>query len=884
MTMEELVTKLYKRKLRLKDRKKGFFFDSREIREKLPDEVKKSKTGKKLKTFDCSNCPLDKGTKHVPGFGDPESNVWWLGRDPGRTEVSRGRPFVGRAGKLLDRITSSADFRADHYYIDNIVSCRPPGDTFNKTSAKCCYKELEDKLIQYKPKLIITLGKEATERILGFCDSMEAFNAIPVPSHKYGCVVYPLYHPSYISRIGSSMLENDYYRWIRMARDLNLAFRADGTFLTNFLKENSLNYKTREIKSIEQFKRVAGLIRKAKEFSIDFENNTSKVYTEGSELFVGSLATWVSIGKKKKYKVPFGYWWKHSDYYGYWDESERSEIEDILIDLCTDPKLMKIINNSKHEDNCLRQHIGCEMADPVYCTMVNRHIINSRRKVTSLRTQALQAFGINYKFKTDPKLKPAKGQKFNRIKEIPIEELGERCSVDTAATLVLREKQEKAVVDPTTHKSENVTINFCIPFYAKGIKTFTNYEQRGINVDMDLLQELKEKWGGRIRDIDVRIGKMPTVKRFVKAHTKPFNIKSTDQQRILLFGNDYFALQPMEGKVTAKKKVAQVDEEVLTFLAEEQDSLLAKLLIERNKLHKLVHTYLLNIELYIGADGRLHPDFWLHTTRSFRSSSSKPNFQNFPMHYEIGEDLDASEIRAVFIPSHPDWELRSVDYGGNEVKGLWMLCRDTQLVIDINEGLDMHRYWASKLYEKLEDEVTSDERYEAKNKFVFRTFYGGSAEAAAKDMDLSPFLVENCQRELFDRYPRIKAWQDRVLRDYEDDGYVELLTGFKSEGPMEREAAINRAIQGTSFHKLLHSCNEVEDLQGFDTMAIAQIHDDILFDGPKSERDKHTEAVSNIMCNLPWEWSKGVMEEVEWKKGPNWRDMKGYKVISQRNQ
>jgi len=879
------MSKLYKRKLRLKDRKKGFFFDSTEIREKLPAEVRSKKAGKKLKTFNCSNCPLDKG-KYVPGAGDPARRIWWLGRDPGRTEIAKGEPFVGRAGKLLRRISGAADFGISNYgYIDNIVSCRPPGDTFNKTAAKCCYKSLDDKLEEHKPELIVTLGREATERILGFCDSMEAFNAIPIPSHKYNCIVIPLYHPSYVSRQGSAMLEHDYLRWIKRIKQYWRIIKNSEGFVDSFLKENSLNYKTREIKSIGQFREVAKLIKKSGVFSIDFENNTSKVYTEGSELFVGSLATWIIIGVKKKMLVPFGYWWKHSDYYDFWTQSERSEIEDILIDLCTDTKLIKVINNSKHEDNCLREHIGCELAQPIYCTMVNKHIINSSRKMTSLRTQALQAFGINYKFKTDAKLKPGKGQQFNRIKEIPIEELGERCSVDTVATLALREKQIKDIREEHLGKrkpSDNPTETYCIPFYARGIKTLTRYEQRGININHELLQELKGKWTVRMEGIDDRIGKMGTVKRFIKAHPKPFNINSKDQQRILLFDNKYFALEPMEGKVTAKKKVAQVDEEVLTFLANEQDNLFSKLLIERDKLRKLVNTYLLNIELYIGGDGRLHPDYWLHTARSFRSSSSKPNFQNFPSHYEIGEE-DASEIRAVFIPSHPDWELRSVDYGGNELRGLWMLSRDTQLLEDINSGMNLHRYWASQLYEKAEDKVTPDEYWNGKNKFVFRSFYGGSSDAAAKDMDLSPFLVEDCQQRLFSRYWQVKNWQEDTIKFYRNYGYVELLTGFRSEGPMEREAIINRAIQGTSFHKLLHSCNEIEELKGYDTIAVGQIHDDILFDGPKSERVKHTKDVSDIMINLPWDWSKGINEMVEWKNGPNWKDMEEYEVVSRIN-
>ena len=129
----------------------------------------------------------------------------------------------------------------------------------------------------------------------------------------------------------------------------------------------------------------------------------------------------------------------------------------------------------------------------------------------------------------------------------------------------------------------------------------------------------------------------------------------------------------------------------------------------------------------------------------------------------------------------------------------------------------------------------------------------------------------------------MKRWQDSTVISYADNGYVELLTGFRSEGPMEREAIINRAIQGTSFHKLLHSCNEIEELKGYDTIAVGQIHDDILFDGPKSERDKHTKDVSDIMIDLPWDFSKGIMEMVEWKKGPNWKDMEEYTKIARIN-
>jgi len=862
------------RKLRLGKigEKRSFFFDEKEVSRKFSIEFDDA-TRRKEKRLDCESCPLDV-SKYVPGFGARNSGIHFWGRDPGAEEVRRGKPFVGKSGELLRGSLSYNGFELDTMgYINNICQCQPPNNVFSKRATNCCYSRVESEILNFKPKLIVSIGREATERILGFCPSIEAFRCTAIPSYKYNAIVFPIFHPAYILRMGKDIAEHDYHKDIRSLVQLWWKIQEFPDYVETFLKDRTINYRMREIKSISQFRRVADLIRRAGEFSIDFENNTAKVYTKGSELFLGSLAVNVPIDGKI---VTFSYWFELNDFYKKWTSDEIGEIEDILIDLCTDKRLVKHIQNSKHEDNCLRQHIGCKLENPINCTMINEHVVHSRARATGLAVQAMKRFGIVYKYKSDAKLQVGSGEKFNRIKEVPLDELVERCCLDTVITLNSKELQGSDIELFTFQAGEESKARKnAIPFLMKGIRTFTNYEQRGIRIDMDKLQVLKKAWTKRKAKVERKILEMPTVARFARGFSGTFNLNSYDQIRTILFGSDFYNLTPLK---TTPKGAASTDEETITYFAGKNT--FCRRLTERNKLTKLLNTYLQNIELYIGEDGRLHPDFWLHLASTYRSSSSKPNFHNFPKRYDVSDKLSASTIREVFIPSRDDGELWEVDYSQNELKGLWMLSRDEDLLYDLNSGMDIHRYWASKLFGKSEEDVTRDERQIAKNKFVFPTVYGASYRSISDDMGMSASRVEDCQNQFFDRYWRVKDWQLNIYETYRETGYVDLPTGFRREGPLDWTQIINTPIQGTSFHLLLNACIEVEKIKGFEAVAVAQIHDSILFDGPIHERDRFIEKVNEIMLTPPWPFAAGIKLEVEWQIGKNWKDMTHYKTFS----
>ncbi len=121
----------------------------------------------------CSHCKL-RQTCHmpVPGEGNPNSGFWLIGEAPGKDEDQMGRPFVGRAGKILRKILTTlgieeSQSQCRNIYITNIIKCRPPNNKFMKTFANVCMKQFLWREIEiYKPAVVVLLGRNATTSVL----------------------------------------------------------------------------------------------------------------------------------------------------------------------------------------------------------------------------------------------------------------------------------------------------------------------------------------------------------------------------------------------------------------------------------------------------------------------------------------------------------------------------------------------------------------------------------------------------------------------------------------------------------------------------------------------------------------------------------------------
>ncbi len=118
---------------------------------------------------DCKRCELHKQRKHIVfGVGDPEAKLMFVGEGPGECEDEKGEPFVGPAGKLLDKMIDKMGLERKQVYIENIVKCRPPGNRNPKPEeCKACSTFLMRQIAVIKPKVIVALGRTAANRLLG---------------------------------------------------------------------------------------------------------------------------------------------------------------------------------------------------------------------------------------------------------------------------------------------------------------------------------------------------------------------------------------------------------------------------------------------------------------------------------------------------------------------------------------------------------------------------------------------------------------------------------------------------------------------------------------------------------------------------------------------
>ncbi|MFW6335770.1 MAG: uracil-DNA glycosylase [Phycisphaeraceae bacterium] len=152
----------------------------------------------------CTRCALcESRTQTVFGEGDVDAQIMFIGEGPGQTEDETGRPFVGRAGQLLDKMIVAMGFSRESVYIANVVKCRPPGNrTPQIEEVSACRSYLLRQVAWIRPKAIVTLGGPATKLIL---DTQEGITRIrgrwdefrevdpPIP-------VMPTFHPAYLLR------------------------------------------------------------------------------------------------------------------------------------------------------------------------------------------------------------------------------------------------------------------------------------------------------------------------------------------------------------------------------------------------------------------------------------------------------------------------------------------------------------------------------------------------------------------------------------------------------------------------------------------------------------------------------------------------------------
>ncbi len=174
----------------------------------------------------CRACGLRDGCRGVVfGEGDPRATVMLVGEGPGATEDELGRPFVGRAGELLDRILAAAGFRRQDVYITNVVMCRPPGNRVpTDAEMAACLPYLRAKMRLIRPAIVVALGSTAARALI---HPRARITQVRGTWHRYeGALLMPTYHPAALLR--DPVKKRPAWEDFKQVRDAHLRLKETG--------------------------------------------------------------------------------------------------------------------------------------------------------------------------------------------------------------------------------------------------------------------------------------------------------------------------------------------------------------------------------------------------------------------------------------------------------------------------------------------------------------------------------------------------------------------------------------------------------------------------------------------------------------------------------
>lgn len=179
---------------------KGTVESVRSMEEDESSDVQQRLTAMEQQVAACTLCPLSQGrTRTVFGEGDAATDLMFIGEGPGYDEDQQGRPFVGKAGQLLDKIINAIGLDREDVYITNIVKCRPPRNRDPlPEEVSACWPYISEQIRMINPKVIVTLGGHSSQTVLKTGDPISKLRGRF--SKVNGIPVMPTYHPAYLLR------------------------------------------------------------------------------------------------------------------------------------------------------------------------------------------------------------------------------------------------------------------------------------------------------------------------------------------------------------------------------------------------------------------------------------------------------------------------------------------------------------------------------------------------------------------------------------------------------------------------------------------------------------------------------------------------------------
>lgn len=514
------------------------------------------------------------------------------------------------------------------------------------------------------------------------------------------------------------------------------------------------------------------------------------------------------------------------------------------------PSILKIGQNLKYDMKVLSQY-GLQISAPIFDTMVAHYVINPDMRHN---LDVLAETYLNYKTVKIEALIGKKGKNQKSFKEVDLDTQTEYAVEDTDVTLQLKEIFSHKLNEVKKGEALLQEVEFPLVHVLAGM------EQEGISLDTKVLENLSQ-------ELETDLAKLE--KQIFSDAGHEFNINSPKQLGEILFDE----LKIIKNPKKTRTGQYSTSEDILLKI-QDKHPMVEHVLIYR-QLQKLKSTYVEALPKEINPKtGRVHTVFAQTVAATGRLASNNPNLQNIPIRTERGQ-----EVRKAFVAKDDEHLLLAADYSQIELRLIAGLSGDEAMINSFLNHEDIHTATAAKIYSIPTNEVTRTQRSNAKT-VNFGIIYGVSAFGLSEQTKLSRAESKDMIDAYFESYPMLKKYMDEQVALARKQGFVETILGrrrylreINSRNHVVRSHAernaVNAPIQGSAadiikvamvkLHKILN--------QEFKTKMLLQVHDELVFEVPKTELEAVQPIIKNTMENAV---KFNVPLVVEAGVGENW--------------
>lgn len=832
-----------------------------------------------MHSLKCKVCPRDKDrgvrTPKMEEEGTSNPYIYVLTGTPTQEADDEGHLWTDKWHSHFVR-TIGEDFARKYMRFAPVTRCFSASPRDYEVQRTCCQPFRVEDIERTRPEVVVAVDGEALTWATGLVN-IQGWRGkfIPARIGSHECWVYPIMSPGFVLK-GRGKYRSKF----------EVVFDFDLLNLRKRFESNDLGPPPKLATPDDYYQGVECIdgthgemdllaldaafeeLRSNRTNALDLETNGLRPYMPEPKIWTISIGT---FGKSFVLPIDHPLGWRN--------EYERRAARNMVMDFIAEGHTPLIAHNTKFEHEWLGAYFSQNILrrGEWHDTLLMSYELDEKPGIHSLGVQTQAEFGFNVKSLT-PDIRPEDPYC------VPYDKYLMYNGLDTKWEHGLFTRFKKKLLDdPQLWDNYRARMRM--------IPTLVRAQLRGVLPDFDEADRLGASLDDAIAEAEAKLARTKEVREYERRFGK-FEPGNSDHVVILL--RDVLEREEAKRVDNDSGKVSwSGDEEVLSSLPVSKVPS-APLILDHRRNSKLKSTYVGPVQIWrtkpaeslVKLDGLIHTSYNPADTTTGRLASDDPNLQNWPKRKR-------KDIRKI-IRARINRIMASFDYGQIEARVIAMASRDRNLVKYLWQGYDIHGAWAKifteeepKIFDRIarDYETARDDekvllkkfRDEIKNGWVFPLFFGSSPKSCSRNLQVDEELCFSLAERFWDEFGGVLKWQEKTMKQWERNLYVESLTGRRRRGALTKNEIINLPIQGTAMDIVAEAMNVLSEMSEAedddDLQAEMQIHDDLTFELWEATADKKIPLIGMEMCRPRFDFIN-VPIIVEASKGYNWYEQK----------